>query len=256
MRKSAATRNIAGGGYPRVTETHEQQVRLRQGAGPAQETCLAAVEIVASPWSRPRERGRERAIKREAVLRAAAQLFNEFGYHDTSLAMVAARLKVTKPTLYYYVQNKEEILFECVRLGLELLRAAIADAAASGGSAIDKLKAAMHEYARIVTCDYGMCLIRVGEDPLAPAGRKELRRLKAELDHEFRALIEQGIAEGSLAPCDPKLAAFTLAGALSWIGRWYDPHGPLGAEAVARESTAILMNGLSPRRSLHGASAR
>jgi AcrR family transcriptional regulator len=183
------------------------------------------------------------------VLRAAAQLFNEFGYHDTSLAMVAARLQVSKPTLYYYVQNKEEILFECVRLGLELLRSAIAAAAASGGSALDKLKAAMHEYALIVTRDYGMCLIRVGEDPLAPAGRKELRRLKAELDHEFRALIEQGVADGSLAPCDPKLAAFTLAGALSWIGRWYDPNGPLGAEAVARDSTAILMNGLTSRRS-------
>ena len=93
---------------------------------------MAVAELDASPWTRPRERGRERAIKRDAVLRAAAQLFNEFGYHDTSLAMVAARLQVTKPTLYYYVQNKEEILFECVRLGLELLRAAIADAAASG----------------------------------------------------------------------------------------------------------------------------
>lgn len=208
---------------------------------------MAAAELDASPWTRPRERGREHAIKRDAVLRAAAQLFNEFGYHDTSLAMVAARLQVTKPTLYYYVQNKEEILFECVRLGLELLRGAIAAAAASGGSAVDKLKAAMHEYALIVTRDYGMCLIRVGEDPLTPASRKELRRLKAELDHEFRGLIEQGIAEGSLAPCDPKLAAFTLAGALSWIGRWYDPSGPLDAEAVARESTAILMNGLSPR---------
>ena len=104
------------------------------------------------------------------MLRAAAQLFNEFGYHDTSLAMVASRLQVTKPTLYYYVQNKEEILFECVRLGLELLRAAIADAAASGGSAVDKLKAAMHEYALIVTRDYGMCLIRVGEDPARAGG--------------------------------------------------------------------------------------
>jgi AcrR family transcriptional regulator len=217
---------------------------------------LAAAELDASPWTRPREGGRERAIKRDAVLRAAAQLFNEFGYHDTSLAMVAARLQVTKPTLYYYVRNKEEILFECVRLGLELLRAAIAAAAASGGSAVDKLKAAMHEYALIVTRDYGRCLIRVGEEPLAPTDRKELRRLKAELDHEFRILIEQGIAEGSLAPCDPKLAAFTLAGALSWIGRWYDPNGALDAEAVARESTAILMNGLSPRRSRRRATPR
>ena len=208
---------------------------------------MAGAPIVASPWSRSLDREQERAIKRDAVLRVAAQLFNEFGYHATSLAMVAERLQVTKPTLYYYVQNKEEILFECVRLGLELLRSAIAAAAASGGTALDKLKAAMHEYALIVTRDFGMCLIRVGEDPLAPEGRKKLRRLKAELDHEFRSLIEQGIAEGSLAPCDPKLAAFALAGALSWIGRWFDPHGPLSAEAIASHSTAVLMNGLSPR---------
>jgi AcrR family transcriptional regulator len=220
------------------------------------ETCLAGVASLASAWTRTLDRGEQRAVKRDAVLRAAAQLFNEFGYHATSLEMVAERLQVTKPTLYYYVRNKEEILFECVRLGLELLRSAIAEAAASGGTALDKLMAAMHEYALIVTCDFGMCLIRVGEDPLAPAARKKLRGLKAELDHEFRALIEQGIAEGSLAPCDPKLAAFTLAGALSWIGRWYDPRGPLDAEAVARQSTAILMNGLAPHRGPAAASAR
>ena len=208
---------------------------------------MSVAPIIASPWSRPLDREQERAIKRDAVLRAAAQLFNEFGYHATSLAMVAERLQVSKPTLYYYIRNKEEILFECVRLGLELLHSAIDAAAASGGTALDKLQAAMHEYALIVTRDFGMCLIRVGEDPLAPASRKKLRRFKAELDHEFRALIEQGIAEGSLAPCDPKLAAFALAGALSWIGRWYDPKGSLGAEDVARHCIALLMNGLSPR---------
>jgi AcrR family transcriptional regulator len=217
---------------------------------------MPAVAVLASPWARPLDREQERAVKRDAVLRAAAQLFNEHGYHATSLAMVAERLQVTKPTLYYYIHNKEEILFECVRLGLELLRSAIAAAAASGGSAVDKLKAAMNEYALIATCDFGMCLIRVGEDPLAPAARRKLRRLKAELDHEFRALIEQGIAEGSVAPCDPKLAAFTLAGALSWIGRWYDPEGQLGAAEVARQSTAILMHGLAPRGRRAAASAR
>ena len=208
---------------------------------------MADLEIDASPWLRPLDRGQVRAIKRDAVLRAAAQLFNEYGYHATSLAMVAERLQVTKPTLYYYIKNKDEILFECVRLGLELLRSAIADAASQGSSALNKLQAAMHEYALIVTRDFGRCLIRVGEDPLAAEGRKKLRGLKAEIDHEFRALIEAGIAEGSLAPCDPKLAAFTLAGALSWIGRWYDPAGPLSAEQVARDCTAMLMRGLSVR---------
>ncbi|MFZ5512537.1 MAG: TetR/AcrR family transcriptional regulator [Pseudomonadota bacterium] len=200
-----------------------------------------------SPWSHRRDRDKEREIKREAVLRVAAQLFNEKGFHATSLDEVAERLHVTKPTLYYYVKNKDEILFECVRIGLEMMQAAIAEAGKSGGTAMDKLIAAMRQYALIVTMDFGMCLIRVGEDPLPPESRRRLRGLKAKIDREFRALIEQGIAEGSLQPYDPKIAAFTLAGALSWIGRWYRPDGPLRPEDIADQSIAVLMNGLFHR---------
>ena len=42
-----------------------------------------------SPWSSAESRARDRADKREAVLRAAAQLFNEKGFHATSLDEVA-----------------------------------------------------------------------------------------------------------------------------------------------------------------------
>lgn len=201
-----------------------------------------------SPWTQPRDREREREVKREAVLRTAAQLFNEKGYHATSLDEVAERLHVTKPTLYYYVRNKEAILFECVRIGLEMMRAAIEAAGASGGSAMDKLVSAMREYARVATMDFGMCIIRVGEEPLPPESQRQLRRLKAAIDHEFRRLIEQGIAEGSIAPCDPKIAAFTLAGALSWIARWYRPGGELAPDEIAAQCIGLIVNGLVPRR--------
>lgn len=198
-----------------------------------------------SPWRTPRDRDRERKLKREAVLRAAAQLFNEKGFHAVSLDEVAERLHVTKPTLYYYVKSKDEILAECVRSGLELMRDAIARARAAGGSALDILVAAMHQYAEIVTMDFGKCLIRVGEDPLPADSRKALRRLKAGIDGEFRRLVELAIAEGSLRPVDPKLAAFALAGALSWIGRWYRPDGELTPEEIARQSIDILIAGLA-----------
>lgn len=200
-----------------------------------------------SPWSRPQDRARGRADKREAVLRTAARLFSEKGFHATSLDEVAERLNVTKPTLYYYVKNKDEILFGCVHAGLELVRAGIAQAAESAGSALDRLRAGMRAYAEVVMSDFGMCVIRVGEDPLPAEGRRKLRALKAEIDHEFRQLIEQGIADGSVAPCDPKLAAFTLAGAISWIGRWYQPGGELKPEAVAESCITLLMQGIVPR---------
>lgn len=211
---------------------------------PAPPAAAAAVSPD-SPWGPVRGRAQQRALKREAVLRTAAQLFNEKGYAASTLDEVAERLGVSKPTVYYYVDSKDAILFECVRTGLELLQNAIREADAAGGSAIDKLMAAMHQYVAIVTMDFGMCVIRVGEDPLPPASQQKLRRMKADLDHEFRALIRQGIAEGSIAPCDPKVAAFTVAGALSWIGRWYRPDGGLNPSDIATQCIAVLTRGLN-----------
>ena len=202
---------------------------------------------VASPWREARDRVQERELKREAVLRTAAQVFNEKGFQASTLDEVAARLNVSKPTLYYYVKNKDEILFECVHIGLTMLQQAIAKVASSGGNAVDKLVAAMRQYAEIVTMDFGMCVIRVGEDPLPAASRVKLRRMKAALDHEFRELIRQGIAEGSIAPCDPKLAAFAIAGALSWIGRWYRPDGAMQPEQIGDEIIQLLARGLCSR---------
>lgn len=212
---------------------------------PRSKPATATATEPASPWGKGRDRTREREIKREAVLRTAAQLFNEKGFHAVSLDEVAERLNVTKPTLYYYVKSKDEILAECVRSGLELMQEAIARSDEAGGTAIDKLVAAMRKYAEITTMDFGKCLIRVGEDPLPPESRRAVRRLKAEIDHEFRHLIEQGIAEGSLRDVDPKLAAFTLAGALSWIGRWYRADGELSPDQIAEQCIGVLMGGLA-----------
>lgn len=207
----------------------------------------AAAPAAASPWASVPDRAQQREAKRHAVLQAAAQLFNERGFHATSLDDIAARLNVSKPTLYYYVKNKDQILIECVREGLEMTIAGIEASRAAGGKAIDQLMACMQVYARIVTLDFGMCLIRVGDEELPPDSRKELRRLKAAIDQEFRRLVAAGVAEGSLAPCDPKMTAFVIAGALSWIGRWYQPDGEYTPEQVAQQCIATLCDGVLRR---------
>ncbi|MBP6816278.1 MAG: helix-turn-helix transcriptional regulator, partial [Burkholderiaceae bacterium] len=59
-------------------------------------------------------------LKRNALLREAARAFSGRGYHNTSLDDVAAVLGVTKAALYHYVRSKQEILFECHMLSLDL----------------------------------------------------------------------------------------------------------------------------------------
>jgi hypothetical protein len=62
----------------------------------------------------------------------------------------------------------------------------------------------------------------------------------------MRELIEEGVADGSLAPTDTKLLGFALAGALNWPGRWHDPKGALQPAQIA-ELVAMLAQGFLPR---------
>ena len=208
---------------------------------------LADDSAVASPWASTSTKVEERRLKRDAVLKVSAQLFNEYGYHATSLAMIADRLQVTKPTLYYYIQNKEEILFECHRAGIELLHMAVARANKQDVPAPERLRATLLAYASVVLDDFCKCLIRVGEESLPVENRKELSRLRLALDHEFRSIVQGGIDDGSFELCDAKIAAYTLAGALNWTGRWFEADGPLNKEEVALRTTDVLLGGMLKR---------
>ena len=207
----------------------------------------SAANLPASPWAQAPSRAAQHQAKRDAVLHVAAQMFNERGFHATSLDDIAARLNVTTPTLYYYVKNKDAILLACVKKGRDMTQEGSEASRAAGGNAIDQLRACMRTYAEVVTQPFGMCLIRVGDEEVPEPSRTELRRLKSEIDHAFRRLVEQGVQEGVLAPCDPKMAAFVIAGGLSWIGRWYQPQGAYSADQIIEQCTQLLLQGVLAR---------
>lgn len=203
---------------------------------------------VASPWSTPEERAREREQKREAVLSTAVRFFNTKGFHATSLDDVALALNVTKPTIYHYFASKDEVLFECVRRGLESIRESATTAAARGGTGQERLRTMLFDYAMVMTKDFGICVSRTQDSQLAPDSRARFRALKREIDTIIRHVIEEGIADRSIEASDPRLATFTVTGALNWIAHWYDPKGSMSARAVAEGTVAMLLTGLSPSR--------
>lgn len=196
-----------------------------------------------SPFTTAQQRKSGHQEKRDAVLLAAVQMFNDRGFHQTSLDEVAASLGVTKPTIYHYLGNKDQVLLECVTLGLEQLLAS-GEAVRNGpGTGADRLRACLVRYAEIIMDDFGRCVIRTSEEELGEESRAQFRALKRRIDSAIRMLIQDGIDDGSIAPVDPKMLAFTLTGSLNWTARWHVPDGNLTPLQISQQMVDILAKG-------------
>ena len=63
-----------------------------------------------------------------------------------------------------------------------------------------------------MTTDSGMCFARLDDRELGDAQRAEVRRSKRRYDLAFRKQMERGVEDGSVKPCNAKLAAFAIGG--------------------------------------------
>jgi AcrR family transcriptional regulator len=200
-----------------------------------------------SPFRSPAQRAADRAAKRDAVLRAAVRMFNERGFHATSLDDVATSLGISKRTIYHYLASKDQVLLECVTIGLNQLLDAAAEARTEEGSGRARLARFLRRYAEINMDDFGRCVIRTGEEALSAESRPRFRALKRQIDSALRQLLSDAIADGTIAATDVRMTAFALAGALNWPARWHDPSGPMPPDAVAATLVDVLLRGLDPR---------
>lgn len=207
-----------------------------------------------SPFRSTRSNDAERREKREALLLAAVRMFNERGFHATSLEDVAASLGVTKPVIYHHLGNKDQVLLACVRIGLAELQDAAEQAysIAPGPAAVtglDRLRTFLRRYAEIIMGDFGRCVIRTGDEVLSAESRAEFRALKRRIDERLRAMIAAAAADGSANVPDVRIAALAFAGALNWPARWHIPDGPIRPGDMATALVDMLITGIEPVRS-------
>jgi AcrR family transcriptional regulator len=201
----------------------------------------------ASPWANSaRAPDKSFAEKQDAVLYAAAQLFCEKGFHGASFDELAARLMISKPTIYYYVTSKAECLLEISRRGQQAAIDAIRQSESMNSTALEKLMFVMRRYATVLTTDFGRCLSLVGRSALHGPASKEIEARAKWADRRIFLLFEEGIAEGSIRANDPTIAHFATIGAMNWIARWYKPGGRIGPEALVEGQIRFLLHGLAP----------
>lgn len=184
-------------------------------------------------------------IKREAVLKEAGRAFSKRGFHNTSLDDVAKALRVSKGTLYNYVKDKQEILFEFYRIGTEIGERAFQIGKQAGGSGANVLRTVLRTYIQLLTEELGACGALMEIDALRPEDRAVAVKSRDAFQRQFLALIEAGIKDGSLRPVeDPKLAIYTFMGAINWMPRWYRQGGRLSGAEVAETMTDLLLAGM------------
>ena len=61
---------------------------------------------------------KERDARRENILKAALKSFAKFGYHATSMDVIAEEAELGKSTLYYYFNSKDELLISVLESGM------------------------------------------------------------------------------------------------------------------------------------------
>jgi AcrR family transcriptional regulator len=183
-------------------------------------------------------------LQRDRMLKAAAHCFNQKGYSGTSLKDVAGILGLTDPALYYYVRNKEELVYLCYVRAAEVGKEAMDRAVADGMTGFEKVCLYLRYHIEIMVGDRGPVAILSEIPSLKPKHRDEILGLSRAHSAKFEALLQAGIADGSIAPCDVRMTGNAIMGSINWIPKWY--HGDAKvAEKIMAEIPNILSRGLT-----------
>ncbi|MCT1657164.1 TetR/AcrR family transcriptional regulator [Brevibacterium luteolum] len=192
----------------------------------------------------PRRRGRP-GYDRETLIERSIEIFNERGYHGTSMDALARELGITKSAIYHHVGSKEDLLEQAIAQGLNQLFAVIdSQDARTEISAEERLRAVIRGSVEVLITyrDSVALLLRVRGTSAAERRALEKRR---EIDERTRALVEAAIAEGSLrSDIDPGLITRLLFGMVNSLTEWYRPRPDRDAETVADAVATIAFEGL------------
>ena len=186
----------------------------------------------------PQERSREsvklvaKRSRRDLLLDEAARQLNARGISQTSLIDVAAGLGLSRAAVYYYADDRQDLVFQCYRRACESLARDLAPAARQAGGALDRI-------ADFIT--RSLDPERVEEAVLSEVAylgdeqRDTIEALAGGVLAQLAGLIDEGQRRSEIRPCDSRIIAQALIGIVSWVPlapRWIGG-GAAGADVAA-----------------------
>lgn len=165
------------------------------------------------------------AARRDEVLRAAADLFAEYGFHGVGMRAIGDAAGMRGASLYHYFPSKIDILHE-VTVGLmkDFIDSQLADVDPCP-THTDRIRSmavnhVLHLHRNRTAQIVGMREVQV-LSLHRPAAHRELTELAGRYRSALEDLISAGVAAADFACPDPHATARAIVGILNSVNDWY-----------------------------------
>jgi AcrR family transcriptional regulator len=186
----------------------------------------------------------------EQTLLVAHGLFAERGYAAVKMDEIAAEVGVTKPLLYNYFGNKEQLYIACMERSGDALTATVADAVSATASPGDALGAGMRAFFSFLDSDRAAWAVLF--DETLPRGGEVADRVAS-----YRGRIGEFVSGSLLAQLpqgkrgaarvEVEALSTALLGAAEALARWWLRTEALSADAAAELLISTIEPGLRAR---------
>lgn len=206
-----------------------------------------------SPSGGPRARAKAKKpapqlAKREAVLNEAAAQFNVRGIGRTSLSDIAKAIGLTRAALYYYVDDRDELVFQCYSRAVEQAAADL-DVSARASRGLDRV---VDFIRRSLSPDRPPTAILGEIGYLADSAQAAILKAHRRNAATFVQFIRSGVDDGSVRDCDAEVAGQAILGMLAWIPLspgWSDDASATYQPRMTEALIDLVRNGVAADRS-------
>jgi AcrR family transcriptional regulator len=182
---------------------------------------------------------------REAIHRAAVELFARRGYHATSMRAMASAARVQPAAIYHWYSSKEAILIQLQDDFMEQLTEKVLAAMGRHPRPALKLAAAVREHVVFHGLYRSEAFVTDSEiRALRPGPRRALIAKRDDYQAIFNRMIDAGIADGSLQVTDSRVATYAILLQCTGVALWFDPKGPLALAEVADLHVELVLGSL------------
>ncbi len=201
----------------------------------------------AAPSLQPR-RGRP-GYDLESLLAVAVTVFNERGYDGTSMEDLSRRLGISKSSIYYHVDSKEDLLALALDRALDGLFTVAGQVLASDATAIERLEQLVRGSVRVLADELPYVTLLLRARGNTGTERRALAR-RREFDQVVADLVTEAERAGDIRPdVDPAVTARLVFGLVNSLVEWYRPgRRAASADDLADAVCAIAFDGLRARK--------